>query len=409
MSDRSLRLGVFGFGCVGTGLYETLCASEFTKAEIVRICVKNPDKPRSAPEELFTLNAADILEDESIDTVVELIDDADAAYEIVTQALKSGKNVVTANKKLIAEHLDELIRLQRETGRSLLYEAACAASIPIIRNLEEYYDNDLLRHLEGVLNGSTNFILSALERGGDYETALRLAQEKGFAETDPTLDVEGWDAKFKLTILLAHSFGIVVHPDRIPHLGITGISPGVQRVAGERHQRIKLVGRCFKEGNKVRAWVWPTFTDDTDELSGVDNAVNGVVVEGAFSQRQFFLGEGAGSLPTGAAVLSDISALTYGYRYEYKKLRTGEELVFEDDFPVWVHLNGKGEEPLPIHAFEEIVGTFRSASENYVEGRIGIRNLLELIKSGTWSVVALSNRQSEEYKTLSNNSITILN
>lgn len=400
MSDRSLRLGVFGFGCVGTGLYETLRVSEFTRAEVAKVCILNPEKKRSAPAELFTTDANEILEDESIDVVVELIDDAEAAYQIVTTALKKGKAVVSANKKLVAEHLEELIALQIETGRPLLYEAACAASIPIIRNLEEYYDNDLLQRVEGILNGSTNFILSAIEDGGSYSEALTLAQELGYAETDPALDVEGWDAKYKLTLLLAHAFGLVVRPEQVPHLGITRISEAVQRRATERRQRIKLLGRCWREGQSVRAFVFPTFVDLDAELAQVNDAFNGVVVEGAFSERQFFSGKGAGSLPTGAAVLSDISALTYDYRYAYKKQNQQTDLQFESDFHIWIHLNGTSGDSLPLYAFEEIVGTFRSPKESYVEGRIGIQNLIQLLNTGQWSAVALSDAASAVYEEL---------
>lgn len=390
MASSSLKLGIFGFGCVGSGLYETLQASHFTRAEIVRICILDPSKPRTAPRNLFTTVADELLENPEIDVIVELIDDAEAAYDIVTRALRSGKDVVSANKKLVAEHLEELIQIQKETGKSFLYEAACAASIPIIRNLEEYYDNDLLRKVEGILNGSTNYILSALENGGDFASTLKIAQELGYAETDPTLDVDGWDAKYKLTILLAHAFGLVVPTEEVPHLGISQISPAVQQIAAERRQRIKLVGRCWKEDDVVRACVLPTFIDPEEELYNVNDALNGVVVEGAFSERQFFSGKGAGSLPTGAAVLSDISALTYDYHYAYKKLAGAGDLKFESDFTVWVHLNGNQKEPLPLYAFEETIGTFRSIDGSYVEGKIGIRNLLELTKSGNWSAVALS-------------------
>ncbi|GGH74849.1 hypothetical protein GCM10011318_21270 [Phaeocystidibacter marisrubri] len=388
MSNRSLKLGIFGFGCVGSGLYETLQASKFKRAEVVRICILDPSKPRTAPRDLFTTVPEELLDNEDIDVIVELIDDAEAAYEIVTRALRSGKDVVSANKKLVAEHLEELIQIQRETGRSFLYEAACAASIPIIRNLEEYYDNDLVQKVEGILNGSTNYILSALQNGGDFDSVLNEAQEAGYAESDPTLDVDGWDAKFKLTLLIAHSFGLVVPPSSVPHHGIRYITPRLQRIARERNQRIKLIARCWKEDDRVRAYVLPSFVDSDEELFAVNDALNGVVVEGAFSERQYFRGKGAGSLPTGAAVLSDISALTYDYRYAYKKLNS--DLEFENDFPVCVHLNGNQSGPLPIYAFEEVFGTFRSVKESYVEGRIGIRNLLELLETGLWSAALLS-------------------
>ncbi|KAB2814623.1 homoserine dehydrogenase [Phaeocystidibacter luteus] len=402
MSGKSLTLGVFGFGCVGSGLYETLRQSNFKGANIKRFCIANPDKERSAPNALFTTEADELLNDPEIDVIVELIDNSEAAYQIVTKALRNGKAVVTANKKLLAEHLQELIALQDETGQPILYEGAAAASIPIIRNLEEYYDNDLLREVSGILNGSTNFILSAIEDGGTFDAALELAQKLGFAESDPTLDVDGWDAKFKLTILLAHAFGIVVEPSDIPHVGITRISPQVQRIANERRERVKLVGKCWREDKKVFAHVIPTFVTQEDELNQVENEVNGVVVEGAFSQRQFFRGKGAGSFPTAAAVLSDISALTYDYRYEYKKLNREKDFEFVNDHSIWVHVSGNNRDVLPLYAFEEVVNTFRSPEHSYVEGRIGLRNLINLSKEGNWSAVALSSAAVSQFEKQNN-------
>src|SRR5690606_9927635 len=150
-----------------------------------------------------------VLDDPEINTVVELIDDADAAFEIVARALRSGKNVVSANKKMIATHLKELVEIQNQHGTSLLYEGAVCGSIPIIRNLEEYYDNELLHSVSGIFNGSSNYILSKIfNENLAYETALRQAQDLGFAETDPTLDVGGFDPKFKLAIVASHAYGL---------------------------------------------------------------------------------------------------------------------------------------------------------------------------------------------------------
>jgi len=177
--------------------------------EIKKIAIKNPDKKRSLPEDLFTTDASVILNDPEINTIVELINDADAAYQIVKTALKSGKNVVSANKKMVATHLEEFLHIQEQYGTSLLYEGAVCGSIPIIRNLEEYYDNELLYSIRGIFNGSSNYILSkTFNENLDYETALKQAQDLGFAETNPILDVGGFDAKYKLVIAASHAYGI---------------------------------------------------------------------------------------------------------------------------------------------------------------------------------------------------------
>ncbi len=409
MSSERLTLGIFGFGCVGSGLYETLRESSFNRAQIKKICIKDPNKSRTAPYALFTTRAEEILNDPEINVVVELIDDVVAAHHIVTTALRKGKAVVTANKKLIAEHLEELIALQRATGGSLLYEAACAASIPIIRNLEEYYDNDLLSEVSGVLNGSTNFILSAIEGGGIFDAALELAQELGYAETDPTLDVEGWDAKYKTTLLLAHAFGLVVDPDEIYHTGITRVTEELQQVAIERRQKIKLVGKCWRENDRAHAYVLPTFVDSDEDLAAVEKEVNGITVVGAFSEKQFFRGKGAGSLPTAAAVMSDISALTYGYRYEYKKSQTKGELKYSSDVVIWAHVSGLAKDELPREKFEVLSKAYSSSKHNYVEGKIHLADLVELARDGRWAIAVLSSATQADLEELNYESIATLN
>src|SRR3954470_22490119 len=176
MSKKSI-IGLFGFGVVGEGIYQVLNETPSLNASIKKVCIKHPEKPRNAPASLFTTSYDELLLDPEINVIVELIDDADEAYKIVTTALKQKKSVVSANKKLIAEHLTELIRLQEEQGVSFLYEAAVCGSIPIIRNLEEYYDNDLLQSISGIVNGSTNFILSRIREGKAYKEALAQAQQ----------------------------------------------------------------------------------------------------------------------------------------------------------------------------------------------------------------------------------------
>src|SRR6059058_303810 len=191
-THKKLTIGLFGFGVVGEGIYQVLQETPSLNAVIKKVCIKHPEKKRNADASLFTTNYNDILNDPEINLVVELIDDADEAYKIVTTAFRNKKSVVSANKKMIAEHLAELIFLQHEHEVSFLYEAAVCGSIPIIRNLEEYYDNDLLQSICSIVNGSTNFILTKIiNEGLSYKEALQNAQQLGFAESNPSLDVEG--------------------------------------------------------------------------------------------------------------------------------------------------------------------------------------------------------------------------
>src|SRR5690606_26469601 len=171
--QTKLTIGLFGFGVVGEGLYKVLHHTPSLNATIKKICIKNPDKPRNAPPELFTTAADALLQDETINVIVELISDADAAFPIVRTALQAKKAVVSANKKMIAAHFKTLIELQEKFKVPFLYEAAACASIPVIRNLEEYYDNDLLHSIHGIVNGSTNYILTKIiDDKLDMDTAL---------------------------------------------------------------------------------------------------------------------------------------------------------------------------------------------------------------------------------------------
>ncbi|MBS1654687.1 MAG: homoserine dehydrogenase [Bacteroidetes bacterium] len=321
-THKQLTIGLFGFGVVGEGLYRVLQQTPSLKASIKKVCIKHPAKKRNAPDELFTTDKNVLLNDPEINVIVEVIDDADAAFEIVSTAFKNGKDVVSASKKMIAEHLPAILKLQKETDHSFLCEAAACASIPVIRNLEEYYDNDLLHSIKAIVNGSTNFILTKMfEDKLDFQEALLLAQQLGFAESNPKLDVEGYDAVNKWTLLLTHAYGIIEKPGNILFNGIQNIKGSDAKVAREKNYDIKLVAQAKKLHNgKVAAFVLPQFVTHDDHLSFVKNEYNGVVIESGFADKQFFYGKGAGSFPTASAVLSDLSALRYQYRYEYKKL-----------------------------------------------------------------------------------------
>lgn len=339
--SQQLTIGLFGFGVVGEGIYKVLQQTPSLNARIKKICIKNPEKVRNAPQELFTTDYADILHDEEINLVVELIDDAVAAYAIVCTALGLKKAVVSANKKMIAEHLPHLLQLQQEHQVPLLYEAAVCGSIPVIRNLEEYYDNDLLNGICGIVNGSTNYILTRIfEDKLTYAKALSQAQQLGFAESDPSLDVEGIDAVNKLTILLLHGYGIVSSPKDHLHIGINRIHSYDSSVAAAKGYQIKLTAQAKKleKDGKIISFVLPQFVTNKSQLFNVKDEFNGVVLQSSFADKQFLYGKGAGRYPTSSAVLSDISALRYNYRYEYRKLhvKNGNELTSDFYLQVYV-------------------------------------------------------------------------
>jgi homoserine dehydrogenase len=315
--------------------------------------------------------------------IVEVINVADAAFSIVATALQNKKSVVSASKKMIAEHLPELLILQRATGMSLLYEAAAGASIPIIRNLEEYYDNDLLYAMRAIVNGSTNFILTKIFMENlDYGQALLLARQLGFAESDPTLDVEGFDAANKWTFLLTHAFGIVTKTDNLVFGGIRNIHALDAAFSREKGFEIKLVAEAKKlTAGKIAAFVLPQFVRPGDLLAFVKDEYNGVVIESSFADQQFFYGKGAGSFPTASAILSDLSALRYDYKYEYKKLYHHESTLLCNDFFLEVYVSFNSIRHIPTEQFAVIKQGHKRRERSYI---IGIISFMTLKENSWW-------------------------
>lgn len=377
MSEQ-LKIGLFGFGVVGEGLYKILHQTPSLRASIEKICIKDATKKRNAPDHLFTKEKDELLFDPNIDVIVEVIDDADAAFQIVTTALRNGKHVVSASKKMIAHHLPELLHLQQQNKRSFLYESAACASIPVIRNLEEYYDNDLLQSISAVVNGSTNYILTKMfEEDLSFNDALRQAQQLGFAESNPVLDVEGYDAVNKWSLLLAHAYGVVVHPDSILFNGIQQIDKADAAYAAEIDCTIKLIAYAQKtKQGKVAAFVLPRFVQHSDVIAFIKNEFNGVVIESSFADKQFFYGKGAGSFPTASAVLSDIAALRYDYKYEYKKLKQSpSQLEYDAILPVYLRYST--EASIHIDDWDDFVTLASTPAFNIAKGKVSIQSLLQ--------------------------------
>ena len=376
--SKKLNIGLFGFGVVGQGLYDIIKTKNLN-LEIIKIAIKDPHKKRTLPSHLFTTERDELLNNPEINTIVELINDTEAAFEIVSRALSTGKNVVSASKKMIALHLGELIDLQHKYGTSLLYEGAVCGSIPIIRNLEEYYDNELLHSISGIFNGSSNYILSkGYNENLDYDTALKQAQELGFAETDPTSDVGGFDPKYKLVIAAAHAYGIVVKPEEVFNLGIQNLSAYDIQYAREKNLKIKLVPIAKElDDRHVALFVLPKFVNQQEFLYNVEYEYNGVIVQAAFADQQFFFGKGAGGHPTGSAVLSDIAALRYDYQYEYKKARERRDLNFTNNIELQVYLRYEDENLVKALKFNDIHERYYSGSYKFIIGKINLQNLID--------------------------------
>ena len=379
MNQKKLNIGLFGFGTVGSGLYDVLKRINSKNVEIKRVCVRNLAKPRSA-DVAFTDNADEIFNDPEINFIVELIDDADAAYTIVKRALQSGLPVVSGNKKMLAHHIEELIDLQARYNVGLLYDASACGSIPVIRNLEEYYDNDLLTSVKGILNGSSNFILSKIfNENMSYGDALKLAQDLGFAESNPSLDIDGWDSLFKLIIITVHAFGLYVAPEKIFTYGISNMNDEDIRFANEKERRFKLVAHVEKlKDNRLIMSVMPQLISRNKYIYSVEDEFNGVVIKGLFYDKQFMFGRGAGGYPTGSAVLSDITACLYDYKYEYKKRNDSQLPEYTTDHSFRVYYRYSNLSDLALVKFDTIDEEYKSSGYNYVIGRVSLQSLLDV-------------------------------
>lgn len=378
MDNKQINIGLFGFGTVGKGLYDVLKKIQPENVSIVKVCVRNVAKHSAeAPELEFTSNADDIFTDSCINFIVELIDDAEAAYGIVKRALQAKIPVVSGNKKMLARHIQEMIQLQRDNDTALLYDASACGSIPVIRNLEEYYDNDLLISVKGILNGSSNFILSKIfNEGMNYAEALKLAQDLGFAESDPTLDIGGWDSLFKLIIITIHAFGVYVEPEQIFTFGIGNMNEHDILFAHEKRRRVKLVGWAEKvDEDKLVLSVMPHLLSKQKYIYSVEDEFNGVVIKGLFYYKQFMFGQGAGGFPTGSAVLSDITAQLYDYRYQYKKLQSPHQLHFTNDYKVRIYYRYDSPATLNLLEFSTIHESYYSDTYKYVVGDIELSQL----------------------------------
>ncbi|BBL07730.1 MULTISPECIES: homoserine dehydrogenase [Alistipes] len=376
-----IKIGLFGFGVVGQGIYEVVRKAKNANAEIVKICVRDPEKPRKiqADKRLFTTSVEEILDSPNINLVVEVINDPDAAYDIVKRSMLRGIPVVSGSKTMLARHLPELIELQKTRHVALLYDASSCGSIPVIRNLEEYYDNDLLLEVKGILNGSSNYILSRVfDHAEPYADALAQAQALGFAESDPSFDIEGYDSLFKLVIITVHALGTYVAPERIFTYGISTIHDSDIRYAREKGVKIKLVAQVVKVSDEhFTMFVMPEFVTPDKYIYSVDDEYNGVVIRGECYDRQFMFGKGAGSLPTASSILSDIMARLHDYRYEYKKMNYVQKPGYTTDITLKVYVRYKETDIHNILHFDKIREQYIGEESNYVIGDILLSELMD--------------------------------
>lgn len=391
MSEK-LKIGLFGFGCVGQGFYNILQQSKHVNAEIIKIGIKDTHKKRNLPDSIFTLSKDAILQDDRVNIIVELINDPEEAFTIVKKALKKGLPVVTANKKMVADHLAELIDLQQSYGGVLLYEASSCGSIPIINLLDRYFNNEQIKGIKGIFNGSSNYILSKIFNDSlSYDLALRQAQELGFAEKDPALDVGGFDALNKLCIIAAHAFGVNLRPSEVFNFGIENIRQQDINYAREKHLKIKsLAAITLDASGRLFPLVIPTFVSRKEELYDVEDELNAVCIESTFSGTHMLKGKGAGAYPTGLAVLSDVHAIASGVRYAYRG-EVSPPISLNHDFDIEVYIRYDSEDLLNLLEIKPLEKQFWQ-DEKSVIAKVNIKKLIRykelLVSSGIFIAAA---------------------
>lgn len=311
------KIGLFGFGTVGKGFYENLKRHPNVPAHIAKVCVKRLDLPRIGHELYFTNNPDELLNDPELDIIIELIDDAQMAKTYVHRALISGKDVISANKKMIGDSLSEVAEWHTTFGPRFLYEAAVGGGIPIVNSVDGFFRDQEITEIRGILNGSSNYILTQMQLNNwSFEKALVEAQAKGFAERNPLLDVSGIDASYKLSILAYHAFGEVPSMKSFEIESIENVSKEQIKRAKTKGRKIKLVASLRKENQEIICSVKPEMVGVNDELYSVDFENNAISVDTIMSGRHVFVGKGAGALPTGSAVLEDLKRLMHGYSYQ---------------------------------------------------------------------------------------------
>lgn len=315
---RPLGIALLGFGTVGTGVARALTSKQealtrrIGRPMVIRhILVRNTDRARAfdAPAPLVT-DPSVILNDPDVDVVVEVIGGEEPALSLIMEAIARGKHVVTANKEVMAKHGPAILQRAATAGVTVAYEASVGGGIPLIGPFQLDLAANEIRGLVGIVNGTTNYILTRMaQSGASFEDALREAQELGYAEPDPTNDVEGWDAAYKLAILASLAFGAPVNPEQIYREGITAVSARDFQYAAELGYTIKLLAIARLVEGGIEARVHPTLVARASMLGSVDGVFNAVQVEGDLIGTALFYGRGAGPEPTASAVVADIIAL----------------------------------------------------------------------------------------------------
>ena len=367
MENNSFNVAVLGAGNIGSAVVARLMDLDkgIVRLNVKKILVRDTKKGRDISKDLLTDNFDSILNDDSIDLVIEVLGGIDPGKEYIDELLKKGKAVITANKDIIADAGTDLIQTAKDNNACLYFEAAVAAGIPVLKPLIESLRGEQLSKVLGIINGTSNYMLTSMEEGSSYEEALSTAQELGYAEPDPTNDVEGIDAMYKAMILSLICFGATPDKDNVHTEGISSITKEDFDWASRLNKTIKLVALIDNEDGGFNARVHPVLIDTKHPLAAIRGALNAVVVEGENVNQLVFSGPGAGAAPTASAVIGDVLSACHqlsSNQSNWYPLRSqkNENKNFDDVSSSWFIRLSVADEP---GVLASIAGTF---SENNV-------------------------------------------
>lgn len=384
MEVKAISIGLLGLGTVGSGVVQIinnhqdkLIHQVGCPVKVKKILVKNINKERAVyvEREMLTTNAEDIINDPEIDVIIEVMGRIDETKTYIKQALMNRKNIVTANKDLMALHGSELLTIASEQGCDLFYEASVGGGIPILRSLVDGLASDRITKMMGIVNGTTNFILTKMSKyGSAYEDVLKEAQDLGYAEADPTADVEGLDAARKMTILSTLGFSMKIDLADVKVKGITEVTEEDLQYGKQLGYTMKLIGIAHREGEKVEVSVQPTLLVESHPLASVQDEFNAVYVYGEAVGETMFYGPGAGSLPTATAVVSDLVAVMKNMRLgvngksavtpQYPKQLKSPSEMYAKYF-------------LRLHVKDEL-GVFASMTAIFSEHNVSLEKILQM-------------------------------
>ena len=399
LASVDVNVALLGYGTVGSSVSRMLAesGSEIERAtghrlRVVRALVQNLDKERAFPaaDGVLTTDFAAVRDDPSIDVVAEVMGGVSPAGDYVRELLRAGKPVVSANKQLVAREGAELFATASAAGVQLRFEASVCAAIPVIKVLRESLVATNVHRILGIVNGTTNFILSEMERGAEYAEALAAAQELGYAEADPTDDVEGVDAAAKMSILATVAFGSRVTPDQVDTRGITEVTPAHVAAAAELGMVVRLVGIATLSGEEVDVRVQPAFVERSHPLAAVDGPFNAVMLQGDAIREITLEGPGAGGIETASAVVADLVSVvgTAGTGFLqndacWRELRRMDAATWRS--PFYVHLDVADEPGVLAHAASRLAAHDVSVArlvQRLEEGRASLNLVLHDVAFG---------------------------